>query len=430
MVIGDSIRQYRSTSRACENFKPDSTPRTGLHFGYNLFVLIRRFSRNLAVLTASTLILSLGQEMWFGFAPEFLRALGAGVVALGLFGSLQDLFEALYHYPGGWLTDRFGVRRALIIANLAAGLGYFIYLLSPHFAVVFLGLPLVMLWPAFAAPAAVGLLGDALPLKDRPAGFALQAVITKIPSLVAPAAGGILIALLGDVRLGVRIGLGLTLLAAFLTLILQGFGYQPSPAQRQIVSPLALWRSMNAGLKRLLFSEALVQYAEALPRALIVLYAIQTLKAPYWGFGLMLATEAAVAMFVNGPLRRITAAVGQKPILLASFLCTALFPITVFFAPGWLWLFAGFAIAGLRASGGAARGTLLTALADPDRKGQQIGLYESLLNLVILPAGLVGGALWFFVGPWLTFWLALISGLAGCALYWAAGPPSPEVPDR
>ncbi|MBM4422823.1 MAG: MFS transporter [Chloroflexi bacterium] len=96
-----------------------------------------RLSRNLAILTASSLILSLGQEMWFGFAPEFLRALGAGVIAVGFFSSLQDLFEALYHYPGGWLTDRYGVRRSLIIANLAAGLGYFIYLISPHFAVKF-----------------------------------------------------------------------------------------------------------------------------------------------------------------------------------------------------------------------------------------------------------------------------------------------------
>jgi MFS family permease len=389
-----------------------------------------RFSRNLSILTASALILSLGQEMWFGFAPEYLRALGAGVIALGLFSSLQDFFEALYHYPGGLLNDRFGVRWALVLANLAAALGYFIYLISPHFTVVFLGLPFVMAWPAFVLPSTIALLGESLPLKDRPAGFALQAVITKIPGLIAPLAGGVLISLLGNVELGVRVGLGLTLLAGLFTILLQSMGYQPSPAQRQIAPPAAVWRSMNIGLKRLLASEILVRYAEALTRMLIVVYAIGTLKMPYWGFGVMLATEAATAMFVNGPLRRIMASVGQKPILLASFISTALFPMTIFLAPDWGWVWFGFVLAGVRASGSATRSAILSALTEPERKGQQLGLYESLLSLAILPAGLAGGVLWFFVGPWLTFLLASLSGLAGCAVYWLAGPPSQEVRDQ
>ena len=94
----------------------------------------------------------------------------------------------------------------------------------------------------------------------------------------------------------------------------------------------------------------------------------------------------------------------------------------MFIAPGWGWLFGSFILAGLKASGGAVRGALLSALAHPERKGQHIGLYESLLSVSILPAGLIGGVLWESVGPWLSFLLSLIAGLAGCAVYWLAGP--------
>ncbi len=380
--------------------------------------------RNLLILLASAVILSLGQELWFGFAPEFLRVLGANVIALGLFGSLQDFFKAAYHYPGGWLNDRFGVQVALVLANLAAGLGYFIYLIAPNFLLVFLGLPFVMAWPAFVLPATLKLLGDALTAQDRPAGFALEAVITRLPTLLAPALGGILIGLLGSAVLGVRAGLLVTLLAAFGTLLLQGVGYTAANSQPQSIGPWTLWSQTPSALKRLLMCEVLVRYAEALPRMLIVLYALESLKAPAWGFGLMLGIEALVAILINGPLRPLLATLGQKPVLLASFVLTALFPITVFYAPGWGWLFGSFVIAGLQAAGEGARKALISDHLQPERRGQHAGLYESLLSLALLPAGLMGGGLWFFVGAWSAFWLALLLGLAGCALYALAGPGS------
>jgi hypothetical protein len=44
--------------------------------------------------------------------PAYLTALGAGGMAVGLFGSAKDLLDSLYQYPGGWLADRFSRRTA------------------------------------------------------------------------------------------------------------------------------------------------------------------------------------------------------------------------------------------------------------------------------------------------------------------------------
>ncbi len=379
-----------------------------------------RASRNIIVLTLASLIFSFGLQTWFEFIPAYLQALGAGAIVLGLFGSLQDFFKAVYHYPAGWLNDRFGLKLALGLASLGGILGYVVYIVSPNLLLIFLGLPFVMLWPGFLLPSTTRLLTNQLPLRDRLGGFALVTIVTQLPMLIAPIIGGVLIFILG-LQTGLRIGLGLTIAAALLIALLQLIGYQSAPSQKG-VSPLTLFREMRDGFKRLLIGEVLVNYSEALIRCLIVVYAINTLNAPYWGLGLMLAVEALVTMFVTGPLSRVAAAIGPKPVLIGCYLLAAIFPISVFIAPTWIWLFVCFIISGLKESGEAVREAMIGSMATPDRRGQEIGLYETLLRLAIVPAGIIGGAIWFLIGPWLAFVLAMFAGLMGCFVFAAIGP--------
>lgn len=379
-----------------------------------------RASRNLIVLTLATLIISFGLQTWFEFIPAYLQALGAGVITVGLFGSLQDYFLAVYHYPAGWLNDRFGIKVALVFASLGGIIGYAVYIFSPSVLFLFIGLPFAMLWPGFILPSATRLLTNELPLRDRLGGFALEAIINQLPVIVAPIIGGVLIFVL-DLQTGLRIGLGITVAAALLIALLQLIGYQSTSTPKG-VSPLTLFREMRDGFKRLLVGEVLVNYSEALIRCLIVVYAINTLKAPYWGIGLMLAAEALVTLFVTGPLARVASATGPKPVLIGCYLLAALVPISVFIAPTWIWLFICFILAGLRQSGEAVREAMLGSLASAERRGQEIGLYETLLRLALVPAGLIGAVIWFLVGPWLAFLLAMFAGLMGCFVFAAIGP--------
>ena len=69
----------------------------------------------------------------------------------------------------------------------------------------------------------------------RTFNFAAQEFITRLPLVVMPVADGLLIALVNNVQAGVRVGLGITLAAAALTLVLTGIGFQPDtkPAGRK-----------------------------------------------------------------------------------------------------------------------------------------------------------------------------------------------------
>src|SRR5688572_4260919 len=79
--------------------------------------------RNILVVLAVVLVVGLGEELWVRFLPQYLGLLG-GVWAVSAYGTLYSLLDAVYQYPGGWLADRLGRRRALMAFTLAATAGY------------------------------------------------------------------------------------------------------------------------------------------------------------------------------------------------------------------------------------------------------------------------------------------------------------------
>src|SRR6266536_1662736 len=104
----------------------------------------QRFAEFLALRRNTTLFLGAlvlaftGERLWLCFAPKYLETLGAGVFVIGLFDALQTLLGALYAYPGGWLTDRWGQRRSLLFFNVLTLGGYLMVMVWRHWlALVF-----------------------------------------------------------------------------------------------------------------------------------------------------------------------------------------------------------------------------------------------------------------------------------------------------
>src|SRR3954453_3173026 len=106
--------------------------------------------RNVAIASAAVFLLGFGEELWKKFLPKYLEALGASTPIIGLYGTAEDFFDAIYQYPGGWLADHLGRRRAFLTFVSLAAAGYLVFLLSPSWPFLFLGLALVMAWQSMA----------------------------------------------------------------------------------------------------------------------------------------------------------------------------------------------------------------------------------------------------------------------------------------
>src|SRR5215210_3752805 len=79
--------------------------------------------RNVIAASSAAFLLGMGEELWKKFLPKYLETLGAGTLAIGLFGTSKDFLDAVYQYPGGWLADHFGRRTAFLIFIALASIG-------------------------------------------------------------------------------------------------------------------------------------------------------------------------------------------------------------------------------------------------------------------------------------------------------------------
>src|SRR5437667_9703870 len=130
--------------------------------------------RNVTIASAAVFLLGFGEELWKKFLPKYLEALGASTPVIGLFGTTEDFFDAVYQYPGGWIADRFGRRSAFLIFISLACIGYLVYLLGPSWPFAFVGLAFVMAWQSMASLAVFAVLGDALLTERCTMGFSIQ----------------------------------------------------------------------------------------------------------------------------------------------------------------------------------------------------------------------------------------------------------------
>jgi len=370
--------------------------------------------RNVAAASGAVFLVGLGEELWKKFLPKYLESLGASVTVVGLFGTSEDCFDALYQYPGGWVADHWGRRRAFLIFLVAALLGYFAYLISPSWPFLFLGLALVMAWQAMASPAIFATIGDTLPRERRAMGFTVQSMLKRIPMVISPLLGGLMIGALG-LKAGIREGLLITLvLAAISVPLLLTINLPITPGHR--VNLRGVWNSFHPTLKRLLVSDITIRACEGMADIFTVLYVTNVSGISIPKYGVLVAVQLTTSILIYFPSAKIADRVGRKPFVIATFLCFALFPVAVILAHNLRGLVLAFIVGGLREIGEPSRKAMIVDFAAPQVRARTVGLYYLVRSLSITPASAIGGLLW-RIQPQVPFLVAGAIGVFGTILF-------------
>lgn len=370
--------------------------------------------RNVALAAGAVFLLGFGEELWKRFVPKYLEALGAGTVAIGLYGAAEDFCDAIYQFPGGTIADRLGRRRAFPLFIGVASIGYLVYLLSPSWPWVFAGLALAMAWNSMASPATFAVIADALPRGRRAMGFTVQSILRRVPRLVSPLVGGALIGAFGVV-VGMRIGFAATLLLAGLTLLVVSRMNLPV-IPTQPMRMRGVWSSFDPALRRLLLSDIVIRTCEGMAGVFVILYVTTVRGFSVPAFSLFLALQVATSIVVYLPAAQMADRIGRKPFVTATFLAFSLFPVTVALASGPAAMALAFVVGGLREIGEPSRKAMIVDSADPGVRGRTVGLYYLVRGLSVTPAAAIGGLLW-RMSPATPFFIAGAIGLAGTALF-------------
>ena len=374
--------------------------------------------RNLVVLLVAIFVIGAGEELWMRFVPKYLQALGAGIFIIGIFDGLRTLLGAVYAYPGGVLVDRLGHRRAFLAFNLFSIAGYSLVLLIPHWAAVIAGMFLFLSRTCFSLPATFSLIGATLGPDRHAMGIGMQSVIKRLPIMVAPILGGILIDRLGVIN-GVRIGLVVSILLSGATILVQR---QLREAPVDADAAIDRWnfrqslRALNAPLRRLLLSDILIRFCERIPYAWVVIYAMDDIGVSAKQVGILTTVEVLVATLCIIPASHFADKHGREPFILATFGFFTLFPVALWFSGSFAMLVLAFAIRGLKEFGDTSRKALIIGSCAPERRGQMIGAYYLVRDLLVSFAAILGAGLW-QLGPSTNFLGAATFGACGTVYY-------------
>ena len=228
-------------------------------------------------------LVGMGERMAERFLPIYIIALGGTPIVIGLLNGMDNLLSALYSFPGGYLSDKLGYKRALLFFNLLAIFGFLLVVLIPSQWAVIIGSVFFLSWTAISLPATMSLVADVLPKNKQSMGVTMHSMVRRVPMALGPLLGGLFITAFGTV-VGVRVAFSIAIVFAVIALIVQQIYISPPP--RSETARKGPQFRIPSQLRNLLVSDILVRFCEQIPYAFVVVWVMQNkgLSANKFGF--------------------------------------------------------------------------------------------------------------------------------------------------
>ncbi|NOY82624.1 MAG: MFS transporter [Kiritimatiellaeota bacterium] len=378
-------------------------------------------------------LVGMGERFSERFLPIYLIALGGGALSVGLLNGLDNLLSALYSFPGGYLSDRLGTKRALLLFNLMAMAGFLLVVLVPTWQAVIVGAFFFLSWTAISLPASMSLVARALPKTKRAMGVSMHSLVRRVPMALGPLVGGLCIGLWGE-RDGIRVAFVVAVIMAGVAIVLQQKLIEEDPDGKKRATstpdknPFRVFMHLDPALRNLLVSDVLVRFCEQIPYPFVVLWAMKVIRSPVtaFQFGILTSIEMITAMLIYIPVAWLADRGSKKPFVAVTFVFFTLFPLAVLYCHSFWPLAAAFVLRGLKEFGEPTRKALIMDLAPEGKKASTFGAYY-LVRDVIVSAAAFGGAFLWTLGPRVNFLTAFGFGIAGSLWFILRGRDFPTL---
>ncbi len=383
----------------------------------NALVSFLGLKKNMVALFSMVILVGLGEKMAERFLPLYLIALGGGAFSVGLLNGMDNLLSALYSYPGGYLSDKIGYKKSLLLFNAAAITGYLIVIIFPYWQAVVVGAVFFLSWTAVSLPATMDMVSRVLPKNKRTMGVSMHSLMRRIPMALGPLLGGIMIGLFGT-ETGIRLAFAAALVLGGVSLILQQImitedTQKPRSPER---NPLRAVTLINPALRNLLVSDILIRFCEQIPYAFVVLWCVTRNGITPLQFGALTTIEMVTAMIIYIPVAYAADKSTKKPFIVITFSFFTLFPPLLLFSRSFGLMVVAFIIRGLKEFGEPARKALIMDLAPEGKKAGTFGTYYLLRDSVVSLAAFGGAFLW-NTSPKTNFLTAFIFGILGTVFF-------------
>ncbi len=372
-------------------------------------------NRNILFMGIASFFNDMSSEMILSLLPLFLtNVLGAGEAIVGLIEGVAESSSSMLKLLSGWISDRFGSRKPLVVA------GYAISNLTKPL------LSLASSWPFVLAIKFVDRIGKGVRTSPRDALIAASSQKAHegrsfgfhrmMDTSGAVAGVAIAFVLFYFLSMSFQLIFLLTAVPGILSVltILMFVKEKRCHASRRLSVTLSL-RGFSSGFKRFVFVSSLFMlgnfsYAFLLIRAQDMGMTLGLVPLLYLFYNIIYATAAM-------PAGSLSDMVGKKIVLSSSFITFAIVSLGFGFMnnTSMLWLlFAAYAI--FQAIYEVSARALIPDLVDEAHRGTAYGIYHTAVGLAAFPASFIMGSLWQFFSVEAAFSFGAVLSLTAAIL--------------
>ena len=338
----------------------------------------------------------------------YMSQLGATPLEVGYATGVGGIASTLVTLPTGWLADRYGIKRVLLVAMPVMAMGYLVFGLAQGWQITMIALFLTSLSWDMAMTVCPMICGNSLASAERATGMQLCDTLAAIPRIVAPVVAAFIISRFGGISVeGIRPLYWLEA-AGLLIAALVIYKWFKDP-----VAVRAERRSLSEGIRRILSEGVTVkrwilyQMTSMLTMYMafyVPLYAREVKNADQYTLGAMDTAFYVVVVLCSVPGGILADRIGKKRlIMLVTPLYSAAMLLLVRADSSPLLILAGL-MSGFNFVALVTQVAISVELVPRDLLGSWFGLNGLFRGLVSMASPVLGGVIWNSLGPQYVFY--------------------------
>lgn len=359
------------------------------------------------------------------FSSLYILEFEESLAILGLISLISGLISIMLQAPVGYLSDKMGRKKLIVLGGFIASLAPFIYAFAPRWEWFIPG-SILETFTQIMLPARQAMFADAIDPDERGLAFSTFHTLLGFPMTVMPVLSGFILE-----KMGLKRGMfwaflisGFIMLAASLARVKylkekplsrekRTMEFSAGRVMREIFEPVI---SLKA-LRIIVLGSCLTSISLSVIARFKVVYATGIIRLSLAEWGVVISATGVVGILTRIPMGKLTDRFGRKRGILISYMARPLFVLAFAYSrnlPEVLFINAGEStVSYLRMP---AHEALITDIASAEMRGRAYGSFNMIPRFFTTIGPMIGSFLWETRGAIWCFYVSALSSICAAIL--------------